>query len=180
MRDNSLRREANIVVGAGLSKVLIHSSKLLRFIHEFLSCQYKIEKTLHVQRMFHCHRFVFPVSIYFKYLVCIQRKKEELDRGIEIVRQFQLLRAPKFTEIGTIADRKFLLVVIVITDTPKLVELPCLSDGFSSSVVCLFVMDVLTLLVRQLGELVEDIKVLPPTRKCKLGFQMPMHHILIE
>ncbi|KAK6105169.1 NICE-3 family protein [Brugia pahangi] len=52
MRDNSVRREANIVVGAGLSK----------------------------------------------------RKKEELDRGIEIVRQFQLLRAPKFTEIGTIAE----------------------------------------------------------------------------
>uniref|UniRef100_A0A915Q0M2 Uncharacterized protein n=1 Tax=Setaria digitata TaxID=48799 RepID=A0A915Q0M2_9BILA len=52
MRDNSVRREANVVVGAGLSK----------------------------------------------------RKKEELDRGIEIVRQFQLLRAPKFTEIGTIAE----------------------------------------------------------------------------
>ncbi|VDK87815.1 unnamed protein product [Onchocerca ochengi] len=52
MRDNSIRREANIVVGAGLSK----------------------------------------------------RKKEELDRGIEIVRQFQLLRAPKFTEIETIAE----------------------------------------------------------------------------
>ncbi|CAG9529580.1 unnamed protein product [Cercopithifilaria johnstoni] len=52
MRNNSVRREANIIVGAGLSK----------------------------------------------------RKKEELDRGIEIVRQFQLLRAPKFTEIGTIAE----------------------------------------------------------------------------
>uniref|UniRef100_A0A0R3RK65 Dynamin_M domain-containing protein n=1 Tax=Elaeophora elaphi TaxID=1147741 RepID=A0A0R3RK65_9BILA len=52
MRNNSVRREANIVVGAGLSK----------------------------------------------------RKKEELNRGIEIVRQFQLLRAPKFTEIGTIAE----------------------------------------------------------------------------
>uniref|UniRef100_A0A183EJU8 Dynamin_M domain-containing protein n=1 Tax=Gongylonema pulchrum TaxID=637853 RepID=A0A183EJU8_9BILA len=29
-----------------------------------------------------------------------------LDRGIEIVRQFQLLRAPKFTEIGTIAEQR--------------------------------------------------------------------------
>ncbi|VDN03124.1 unnamed protein product [Thelazia callipaeda] len=54
MRDNSVRREANIIVGAGLSK----------------------------------------------------RKKEELDRGIEIVRQFHLLRAPKFTEIGTIAEQR--------------------------------------------------------------------------
>ncbi|VBB30544.1 unnamed protein product [Acanthocheilonema viteae] len=62
MRDNSIRREANIIVGAGLSK----------------------------------------------------RKKEELDRGLEIVRQFQLLRAPKFTEIGTIAERKFFVDALIL------------------------------------------------------------------